>query len=222
MSIFIKIIFAFLLISILPTFFFSSLIILSYNNLIQEYHAFIENAGIKLEQPFFTGVEKLRENIKLQIWLTLFLIIILVGFSFVMIFRNIVFPLKQLTKVIKEVSAGNLDIKIEAKSQDEIGELITSFNKMLKDLKETKELLEEEKMSLEIKVKARTLALEEEKASLAEKVKAKTKELQDQLRELEKFQKLTVGRELKMVELKKEIKKLKEEINSLKGRKTKV
>lgn len=222
MNIFIKIIFAFLLISILPTFFFSSLIILSYNNLIQEYHAFIENAGIKLEQPFFTGVEKLRENIKLQIWLTLFLIIILVGFSFVMIFRNIVFPLKQLTKVIKEVSAGNLDIKIEAKSQDEIGELITSFNKMLKDLKETKELLEEEKMSLEIKVKARTLALEEEKASLAEKVKAKTKELQDRLRELEKFQKLTVGRELKMIELKKEIKKLKEEINSLKGRKTKV
>jgi PAS domain S-box-containing protein len=40
----------------------------------------------------------------------------------------------------------------------------------------------------------------------------------ERLAELEKFQKLTVGRELKMVELKKEIAELKTEIESLKGR----
>ena len=40
----------------------------------------------------------------------------------------------------------------------------------------------------------------------------------ERLAELEKFQKLTVGRELKMVELKKEIEELKREIENLKGR----
>lgn len=215
-SIFIKIIFAFLIISLLPTLFFSSLVILSYNNLITEYHSFIEQAGIKIEQPFFLGLEKLQENIKFQIWLTFFLILILVGFSFVMIFRNIVSPLKELTKITKEVSAGNLDVKIQAKSKDEIGELMASFNKMLKDLKETKDLLEEEKQTLEIKVKARTLALEEEKRSLAEKVERRTKELQDRVKELEKFQKITVGRELKMIELKKALQQAQDKIKELK------
>ena len=40
----------------------------------------------------------------------------------------------------------------------------------------------------------------------------------DRLAELEKFQKLTVGRELKMVELKKEIEELRRENNELKRR----
>jgi len=44
--------------------------------------------------------------------------------------------------------------------------------------------------------------------SLEEQVKERTKELQDKIRELEKFQKITVGRELKMIELKKEIERL--------------
>jgi len=45
--------------------------------------------------------------------------------------------------------------------------------------------------------------------NLEEKIKERTNELQKRVEELEKFHKLTVGRELKMIELKKEIKKLK-------------
>jgi len=40
----------------------------------------------------------------------------------------------------------------------------------------------------------------------------------ERLLELEKFQRLTVGRELKMVELKKEIAALKKEIEALQGK----
>ena len=69
--------------------------------------------------------------------------------------------------------------------------------------------LEEAKSILEVKVKARTNELEELAKSLEEKVRERTKELQKRVDELEKFHKLTVGRELKMMELKKEIKKLK-------------
>lgn len=90
---------------------------------------------------------------------------------------------------------------------------IDTFSKRLRAslgvLSQKEKELEEAKGVLEIKVKARTKELEEERASLEEKVKERTKELQGKVEELEKFQKIAVGRELKMVELKKEIKELK-------------
>lgn len=46
---------------------------------------------------------------------------------------------------------------------------------------------------------------------LEDEVKKRTIELEKRVKELEKFHKLVVGREIKMIELKKEIKKLKEE-----------
>jgi len=48
---------------------------------------------------------------------------------------------------------------------------------------------------------------------LTRQVTEKTKELQGKIKELEKINRLTVGRKLKMIELKKEIKTLKEELN---------
>ncbi len=51
---------------------------------------------------------------------------------------------------------------------------------------------------------------------MEEKIKSQTKELREKLEELEKFQKVTIGRELKMIELKNEIQKLKKEIEELK------
>ena len=81
-----------------------------------------------------------------------------------------------------------------------------------KKVKEKTKELEEARTILEIKVKARTRELEELARRLDEKGKEKTKELQERVEELEKFQRLTVGRELKMVELKEEIKKLKTEL----------
>jgi len=72
--------------------------------------------------------------------------------------------------------------------------------------------IEEAKTSLEIKIKARTKELEEITQGLEDKVKQRTQELQEKVNELERFQALTVGRELKMVELKKKIKELEEKL----------
>jgi len=47
---------------------------------------------------------------------------------------------------------------------------------------------------------------------LEQKIKARTKELQERVDELERFRRLTVGRELKMVEMKETIKALEEKI----------
>jgi len=94
----------------------------------------------------------------------------------------------------------------------DIGELVEYQERLEKEVKERTRKLEETKDVLEIKVAARTRELRELAQSLEEQVKSRTKELQKKIEELEKFHRLAVGRELKMVELKKEVEKLKKEL----------
>lgn len=143
------------------------------------------------------------------------ILIILILF---ILLRGIVGPLRKMTVACEEIRGGNLDVKIKVESRTEIGELATTFNKTIADLKKSKEALEEAKATLEIKVEARTKELKELAEGLEEEVKRRTKEVYERMEELEKFQKVTIGRELKMIELKKEIKKLKEELKKSKGR----
>ena len=76
--------------------------------------------------------------------------------------------------------------------------------------------LEETKTSLEIRTQARTRELQELAQKLEEQIRERTKELQNKVGELEKFNRLAVGRELKMIELKEEITKLKEQLQNQK------
>jgi len=92
----------------------------------------------------------------------------------------------------------------------EVAGMVSYRKELEKQVKKRTQELEEERASLEIKVRARTKELEELTQSLEERVKERTKELQERIDELERFHKLTIGRELRMVELKQEIKKLKE------------
>ncbi len=65
--------------------------------------------------------------------------------------------------------------------------------------------LEEAKTVLEIKVQARTQELRELVGSQEEIIQERTKEIQEKMVELGRFNKLTIGRELKMIELKKKL-----------------
>ena len=65
-------------------------------------------------------------------------------------------------------------------------------------------------------VEGKTKALGEAKAELEEKILERTKELQERVEELEKFNKVAVGRELRMVELKEKIEALENKIEELK------
>ena len=95
--------------------------------------------------------------------------------------------------------------------------LARRIRSFLSELLKKTEQLEEAKSGLEIKVKARTKELKELTQSLEEQVSQRTRELQKRVGELESFQKLTVGREVKMVELKKETERLKKELEELKN-----
>lgn len=136
-------------------------------------------------------------------------------------------PLRKVSKGAEIMSKGDLGHRIRVSNKDEIGTLANTLNKLAGDLKGNYERMKEQtdrlkkseadlqetKKSLEIKVIARTKELEDLNRSLEEKVKERTKELQKQIDELEKFHRLTVGREHKMIELKEELDKLKKQVD---------
>ena len=76
-------------------------------------------------------------------------------------------PIKNLVSGTNEISQGNLDYRIDVRSQDEIGELSQSFNLMAGNLqvellkrKHAQEELKKHRDQLEAQVKERTAALE--------------------------------------------------------------
>ncbi|MCD6429469.1 HAMP domain-containing protein [bacterium] len=150
---------------------------------------------------------------------------------------TIIRPINLLQKGTKAFGSGDLGYRIKKVSNDEFGDLAESFNSMAQGLQinyqrlqqlyqEVQELnrslekkvrqrtweLEQAKKSLEKKVKERTKSLEKLKNQLEEEVEKRTKELQERIKELERIQKVTTGRELKMIELKKRIKELEQKL----------
>jgi len=120
------------------------------------------------------------------------------------------------TPSLKEILAPGLDLILIGISCGAVASITGSLQKYHLSLLDSQEEIETTRVILEIKVEARTRELRELAASLDEQVKKRTKELQEKIEELEKFHRLAVGRELKMVELKKEIKKLEEDLESYK------
>lgn len=117
-----------------------------------------------------------------------FLVFIL--FLLFLLDRSLVKPIKELISGAEIISKGNLDYKAAIKSDDELGRLASAFNRMTEDLKSSQ------------------TELKKRYAGLEEKVQERTTELNEKVKELERFNKLAIGRELKMVELKKRVREL--------------
>ncbi len=143
-------------------------------------------------------------------------IIIVLSFLFLiavvsfLISKKTMKPLANLSLVSKRVARGDFGARAIIYSRDEFGNLAENFNKMIKDLERSARAVEEERDVLEIRVSARTRELNEIADKLEKEVDTRTKELQKKLLDMEKLNRLMVGRELKMVELKKELTELKE------------
>jgi nitrate/nitrite-specific signal transduction histidine kinase len=150
-------------------------------------------------------------------------------FSFVinwLIIINVIKPLRSLEEGVINFGKGDLDKRVKVFRNDEFGTLAVTFNLMAENINKTQaglektvELrtteLENAKISLEKKVRERTAELEKAKSGL-EKVKndlekivaERTAELENRVAELKKINTLMIDRELKMIELKKQMKKI--------------
>lgn len=120
--------------------------------------------------------------------------------------------LSKITPILKRVAKGDFSKKIDiSKEKDEftnhliaLNIMIDDFRRMMNEIQDKSEELEDQYGKLELT----SQELEEAKIGLEQKVKDRTHELQEKLLELERFNRIAVGRELKMMELKNEIKKL--------------
>ena len=101
-------------------------------------------------------------------------------------FHSIASRLAYLKTATEEIGKGKLDTCIEVNSNDEIGQLANSFKKMTENLQKT------------------TTSVDKLNKEITERKKTED-DLQKTVKELEQFNGLAVGRELQMVELKKEI-----------------
>jgi signal transduction histidine kinase len=71
-------------------------------------------------------------------------------FSFLFLLRRaIVRPIIKFRDSARFIGKGNLDIKVEVKSRDELGELASAFNNMANDLKESRDKIEQYNKILE-------------------------------------------------------------------------
>jgi two-component system nitrogen regulation sensor histidine kinase NtrY len=99
---------------------------------------------------------KLLKNPIKGIYILLFLFMtLIVVFSFtwfgLYLARGITGPIAELVEGTREVAAGNLAYKVEARADDEIGQLVDSFNQMTGDLQRSKHQLEEAYVDLQDK-----------------------------------------------------------------------
>jgi len=148
--------------------------------------------------------QEIREIFAQSIFIAI-LVIALGVFTSLFLAERMTKPIKSFIEGTNEIAGGNLNYRFSIKTGDEIEGLANSFNDMISRLDKSQQELQEARDVLEIRVQARTRELEEFANSLNEQVKERTKELSERLVELERFHKLTVDREMKMIELKREL-----------------
>ncbi|HXH83189.1 MAG TPA: HAMP domain-containing protein, partial [Candidatus Tectomicrobia bacterium] len=107
--------------------------------------AFREYKQLKLLKNPIKGI-----YILLFLLLTLIIVFSFTWFAFY-VARGITEPIGQLADATREVAAGNLAYKVQARGDDEIEALVSSFNRMTDDLAQSKRQLEEAYIDLQDK-----------------------------------------------------------------------
>ncbi len=110
------------------------------------------------------------EDIVSQIVTVLIFVVVLVslftGFLGFYASNIIARPVKKLSKGMQEISSGNLGVKLDIRSGDELESLGNAFNKMASDLKESQEKIRKQNEELEQKVEERTQDIQEGKRAI--------------------------------------------------------
>jgi len=147
-------------------------------------------------KEIFAPAAKLRNHI-LIISVAIAILATLIGLY---ISGSISRPLSKLRDAAAEIGKGNLNTQIDLQLNDEIGQLADSFNKMTADLKNTTTSVDN------------LNAANQQLQASQQQLEAMNGQLQDEIterkqatEEMERFNRLAVGRELRMVELKKQV-----------------
>ncbi len=92
---------------------------------------------------------RIRAVYQLQLLLIFLVVLLLATWWGVRLAKGVTGPIRALAEGTAEVAAGNLDVRVEKTSDDEVGLLVESFNRMTRDLGETRHGLERSNTELE-------------------------------------------------------------------------
>lgn len=87
------------------------------------------------------------------------LFLVLLGLLNLSLGRSVVRPIREVLGAMRRAGSGDLEVRVEARSRDEIGMMAESFNRMVQDLERSKEAIEEHNRTLEQRVADRTAKL---------------------------------------------------------------
>lgn len=152
----------------------------------QTVHSFIDkllDSRRKNLEMASSGVNQMIRQIMLLMVGVALLVGIIAGGIALFMLRSISKPLEALQNSVVAITSGDLSKRARIIGRNEIGKLAENFNLMADKVEQSEEDL-----------KGKNVALEQQSLKL-----------KDQLEQLEKFQKVTVDRELKMIELKEKI-----------------
>ena len=169
----------------------------------------LESAEVEEEEEELEAlIENVNENIRSVLVIFIAFLILALPMAIliaVYIARAISESVNKARDAAVEIAHGNMDIVIESHGEDEISELMRALDKMRSDLKISFSNLEAEKKSLEEKVQTRTQDLKKTTAGLTTEVSETSEALKQRVKELEELNRVMVGREIKMAELKNKI-----------------
>ncbi len=115
--------------------------------------------------------DDLRNNRLISIFFTLIAILSVSVILAIFIHRLVTKPVKQLANATKRVAGGNLDVEIQVRTGDEIGQLAMAFNHMVQDLKKAEQKIQSWNIELEKKVEERTRKLQQAREHLLQSEK---------------------------------------------------
>jgi signal transduction histidine kinase len=117
--------------------------------------------GIQMEIPIGDVMLQLIRSQRMILISMILDAMVLIVFGSFLLSRVLVKPLKDLVRLTKKISDGDFSQKIEVSTKNEIGQLISSFNRMIERLRENQENLDNYLKSLELANKKLKQAQEE-------------------------------------------------------------
>lgn len=155
-------------------------------SLYETAHATNNGAWSVIATTLDTLLENRKEGVSKSLWTNTAIVFSLLGIAgliCIAIIKSITDRLHTLIGASVEVRSGNLDVVVHVETKDEVGTLSTAFNEMVVGIKESRELVQQEKASVEAmaaNLQASQDELLDEKASVEQKVKEATAQAEAQ------------------------------------------
>jgi len=141
---------------------------------LQNRIASIQQAFLEAEQALnaerLARMERRERMVFIEVLVALLAVALGIGLAFQVIRRSVVGPVQELESAAHRITEGDLETTVPVRAEDEVGKLARAFNQMVASMREALDALQEEKASVEQKVREAVAEIEAQQRYLAESV----------------------------------------------------